>query len=71
MHSIYKRGRQYYDIEKLKSEEHLEEIIRRKPTRSIETLDTRVDVSFQNSIEAANQKLNQEISSFKRRYQDG
>lgn len=50
MHSIYKRSKDVLDVEQLKSSEHRNAVYNRKPTHSIDTLDTRVDSSFMNGI---------------------
>lgn len=68
MHSIYKRSRAVYDVEKMNESEHKHSANRRKPTNLQETLDTRVDSSFMNASDIRNQRLNKEISQFKKRY---
>ena len=55
--NAYRRSKRYYDIEKIKLKEHTEEVKRRKPSASIETLDTRVDSSFVSSTKPMRQKL--------------
>jgi hypothetical protein len=42
----YKRSKRYYDMEKVREEEHEGEVQRRKPEPSMDTIDTRVDTSF-------------------------
>ena len=54
MHSIYKRSKDVLDMEQINSKELKHEINRRKPTQSVETLDTRVDSSFMNAFDARN-----------------
>ena len=55
-HNIYKRSKNIIDIEQIKSLEKLEEINRRKPMYSKDTLDTRVDNSFVNFAEIYEEK---------------
>ena len=53
LHTVYKRGKPFLDIEKMNEEERYQEIYRRIPNKSIQSLDTRVDSSFLNSAEIA------------------
>ena len=51
----------------MNEEEHSLEVYRRIPHSSIESMDTRVNSSFLNASEVAQERLDRDIEEFKRR----
>jgi hypothetical protein len=62
--SVYKRSRRYFDINKLNQIEHLQEVSRRMPLRTNETIESHVDGSFISSDELLKEKVHNDLDYF-------
>lgn len=62
--SVYKRSRRYFDINKLNQIEHLQEVSRRMPLRTNETIESHVDGSFISSQELLKEKVHHDLDYF-------
>jgi len=71
MNNVYKRSRKYFDIVRLNQLEHQQELQRRQPKQSKDTIDTRLSESFICSDLLLSDKVNSDIGLFgSRKYND-
>ena len=65
--STLKRNRRYLDIEKLNHEESNDNIRRRKPRNTSNSVKNKINRSFSNSTAALTERLGRDINKYKQR----